>query len=138
MARGQLAKQWSKCGSCGAWDWNKSLRGRQCRCAKCGGNVKLYEGDGNILHKPGRGARDQEAQQHQTQHQTQAIVEGLIKSLATSVAAPQLVQVTKVLQAQLNPSMATSRASTAEDALRRVSGQWRDANAKHDQAVAAV
>eukprot|EP00959_Pyramimonas_sp_CCMP1952_P015066 319037-Pyramimonas_sp.AAC.1 len=67
MTRGQQAQQWSKCGSCGAWDWNKSLRGRQCRCAKCGGNVKLYESDGNTLHKPGRGVHDQAAQQHQTQ-----------------------------------------------------------------------
>ncbi|CAK0803923.1 unnamed protein product [Prorocentrum cordatum] len=72
-----------------------------------GGNVKLYESDGNTLHKPGRGVHDQAAQQHQTQ----AIVEGLIKGLATSVAAPQLAQVTKALQAQLNPSVVTSKAN---------------------------
>ncbi|CAK0883355.1 unnamed protein product, partial [Prorocentrum cordatum] len=91
MIRGQQS-QWSKCGNCGTWDWNKNLSSRKCSCAKCGHTVQLFE----------------------------------------------VVEVTEALRAQFTPSTAPSKASTAEDTLKRVSGQWRDANAKHDQAVAAV
>ena len=54
------------------------------------------------------------------------------------MAVPHLAQVTEALQAQLAPPTASSKAYMAEDAIKRASGQWRDANAKHDQAVAAV
>ena len=138
---GLAPRIWSTCKGCNTHQWNHVLQKEGGKCRSCGRPVSLYQ------PKPKRGHLSQEADadklvggRKKEKGSKSGVTDDAVKLLDQTIAAttdPTIKQVLIAQRALLTVQSAATAAQPAE-AARKAEGTWRDADAKHVQAVQHV
>ncbi|CAK0828689.1 unnamed protein product [Prorocentrum cordatum] len=147
-------RAWKPCSGCGTFEWNDVLTTRRCVCSRWNRTVKLYKPKGK---KDGDDSTDQGANQLRLALTDSGKGQGkgygggkgsdgdassevktrLLRIINSTKDMGLKAQLLAELEAADRPGPAV-QVQTPEETLRRAAGEWKNANMRHDQAVAQV
>ncbi|CAK0889041.1 unnamed protein product, partial [Prorocentrum cordatum] len=138
---------WSTCAGCHAHQWNDVLLQEGGACRKCGRPVKLFKPKGQDVSQQQQQAVTlvQPGPKHKGKSKQQGgaggTPEGALDLLSQTIAATTDPTVKRVLESQqaiLAAQKPVESVVSADEAVRKASGAWKDAEAKHAQSVDQV